>query len=196
MVEINFSASIIGSIIKSIWNLIPTIKNYLLRPKANIQIKHNIIEIEEQSKTHHINYPCIMISFKRDTKIDVSSIKLNNQTLHGMLSRDPNFLNQNPSSKNPITVKNNRIMPFISDNWLELNQKPCHFDFKKLEQEAFPLFVKKEMSHFLFNPKNKSRLFRPKTKLTLSLNIEGQEYEYGIQLIDACKVIINNLAFK
>lgn len=130
--------------------------------------------------------------FKKDVKIDVRSIKVNNESL----SKDQNYLLQNPESNESHTVTNNKIMPFVYGNWGNLTQRACWFEIKKLEQEAFPLNVNKEMSHFIFRSLQKTRVFFPKTKLILSLNIDGLDCEYGISLINACKVIINNLAFR
>jgi hypothetical protein len=197
MVDVKISVSLIISAIKWVWNIIPTLKNYALRPKADLTIKNHIIVIKDKNDAeHHINYPCLLLSFQKDVRIDLRSIKLNNETLHCLLSSDPNFLNQKESSQNKITITNNRIMPLISENWLILCQQACYFDIKRLEQEAFPLFIKQGKSHFLFNHKKDSRIFSPKNKLIISMCIEGKTYEYALPLLDVCKVIINNLSFQ
>ena len=195
--EIKISIGFVLSIIKSIWNFFPTIINYISRPKAKIEIKNQHIVIKNnQDIESHLNYPCILITFSQDVKVDARSIKLNNETLTCMLSRDPIFLNQKDGSKDQIAITNNRIMPFVSENWLTLNQKACNFEIKKLEQEAFPLFIHQEMSHFLFNHKKDPKVFMAKKKLIISMCIDGKTYEYALPILDVCKLIINNLAFK
>jgi hypothetical protein len=195
MAEINFNVAFIGNVIKLIWNIIPTLMNLLRRPKACIEFKNQNIRFKNSKDIEsHITYPCILIAFTKDVKIDARSININNESLHCMLSNDPNHLRQNPESKESHTVINNRIMPFVYDKWGELTQRACWFEIKSKEQEVFPLYINTVMSHGIFNPKKNSRVFAPKTKLILSLNIDGSDYEYGISLINACKVIINNLA--
>ncbi len=87
-------------------------------------------------------------------------------------------------------------MPFVSENWLALHQQTCNFEIKKLEQEALPLFINQEMSHFLFNHKKDPKVFRAKQKLIISMCIDGKTYEYSLPILDVCKLVINNLAFK
>ncbi len=196
LMELKISLSIVGSVLKSILGALPKILNLCRRPKAKVEIKNqNIIFKDQNSIESHISYPCILISFKKDIKIDVRSIKINNETLHCMLSRDPNHLRQNPNSKEPHSIINNRIMPFVYNNWSQLTQKTFLFQIKSQEQEVFPLYIK-EMSCCLFSQKKNPRLFFPKSKVTLSFDANGSSYEYGISLMEACKVIINNLSSK
>ncbi len=196
--EVKISVAFIGGLLKSIYGIIPKLINNCRRPKAKIDIRNQNIIVKDGSNVEsHISYPCIRISFEKDAKIDVGSIKINNESLACMLSCDPNHLRQNKGSKEPYTIINNRIMPFVYDNWSKLTQqKTCLFEIESHEQEVFPLYIKKEMSHSIFSPKKNSLVFFPKKKLILSLNIDGVDYEYGLDLIDSCKVIINNLAFQ
>ena len=187
----------IGSILKYIQQFIPIVMNYSCRPKCKIEIKHQYIVIKNGDNVEsHVSYPCILLSFKKDMRIDVRSIKLNNETLNGLLSSDPNFLKQQEGSTNKITITNNKIMTFISKNWFEIHQKACFFDIRKFEQEVLPLFLEKGNSHFLFNHKKDPRVFSSKEKLVISLCIDGKTYEYALPILDVCKVVINNLAFK
>jgi hypothetical protein len=193
--ELKFSVAFIWKIIKSIKDVIPTLLNLLCRPKADIEIRHQHIIFKNMNGVESmIDYPCILISFKKDVKIDVRSIKINNESLTCMLSRDKNYLRLNQKSKESHTVINNNIMRLVSDNWQNLNQQACWLDIKNLEQEALPLNFNKEMSHCIFSPLESAHVFAPKSKLVLSLNIDGSNYEYGISLIDACRVIVNYLA--
>ena len=95
MEEIKISIGFVFSIIKSVCNFFPKIINYISRPKAIIEIKNQLIVTRNnQGVESHLRYPCILISFTQDVKVDVRSIKLNNETLTCVFSRDPNFLNQ------------------------------------------------------------------------------------------------------
>ena len=195
--EIKISLAFVSTIIKSIWNFFPTVINYIFRPKAKIEIKnHNIVIKDNQNIESHISYPCILISFPKDVKIDVGSIKINNESLTCMLSRDPHFLNQKEGSQNQVTITNNRIMPFVSKNWSEICQKVFWFEVKNHEQEAFPLYFKQGMSNFLFNHKKKPKIFMARKKLIISMCIDGKTYEYALPILDVCELVINNLAFK
>jgi len=194
--ELKFSVSFIGNVIKAALDIFPKLINWCKRPKANIEIKNqNIIFKDSKGKESHVFYPCILISFTKDVKIDVRSIKINNESLSVMLSRDSNHLRQNQNSQEPHTVVNARIMPFVYENWQHLTQRACHFDIKAHEQEVFPLYLKESMSHTVFSHKKKPRVFFPKKNIVLSLNVNGTDYEYSIPLLKACQVIINNMAF-
>ncbi len=196
-VEVSIKVTFLLKFAQWAWGLIPKLINLLCRPKVIAEVKNqNIIYRNNLNAESHASYPCIIISSKKDLKIDVRSIKLNNESFYCMLSRDPHFLRQNLQQADHITIANNKIMPFVHQNWSQLTQKSCWFEIKKHEQEALPLYIHKEMSHFIFNPKKKSRVFFAKSKVILSLNIDGTEYDYGIPLIDLCRIVINNLAFK
>lgn len=193
--EIKISISLLISFFKAVYSFVPTSINLCFRPKAEIQIKNHCIVIEGQDGVEsHLSYPCILIGFKKDVEVDVSSVKINDQSFYGMLSRDPNFLNQNQNSKDPHVIKNNNLMRIVSQNWLEITQGTYLFKIKSYQQEVFPLYVKGGMSNFIFNSKKKARVFFPKQKLIFSIKINGSDYQYGISMMAACKVIINNLA--
>ena len=191
--ELKISVAFIRVFLKSIYEVIPKLVNLCRRPKANIEIRNqNIIVKDSDGVESHLSYPCILVSFKKDLKIDVGSIKINNERFCGMLSADTNYLKQSGQ----FFVTNNRIMPFIKENWQNLTQKKCLFEIRSYEQEVFPLNINTSMSHAIFKPKVKARVFFPSKKLIFSFNADGKFYEYGIPLIGSCKVIINNLASK
>ena len=195
--ELKISIAFIGSVLKAIWNTIPTIVNLCIRPKAKREIKnHNIIVTDNDQAQHHYSYPAILISFEKDVKIDVRSIRINNETLSCMMSRDPIYLRQNPNSQEPLTITNNGLMVFIKDNWSTLTQQACPYEIAAHEQQVLPLYLKEGMSNCLFNPIKKPRIFFPKKKLCLSMNINGKDYQYGLNLLEVSKVVINNLAFQ
>ncbi|MDD3019722.1 MAG: hypothetical protein PHX61_01925 [Alphaproteobacteria bacterium] len=195
--EFKISLAFIGSIIKTIWNTIPTILNLCTRPKAKIEIKnHNIIVTDNDQAQHHYSYPTISISFEKDVKIDVRSIHINNETLHCMMSRDPIYLRQNQNSQEPLTITNNDLMVFIHQNWSTLTQQACLFEIAAHEQQVLPLYLREGMSNCLFNTIKKPRIFFPQKKLCLSMNIDGKDYQYSLNLLEVSKVVINNLAFQ
>jgi len=194
--EFKVSIAFIGSVLKTIWNTIPTVINLYTRPKAKIEIKnHNIIVTDNSQTQHHLPYPAILISFKKDVKVDVRSIRINNETLHCMMSRDPIYLRQNSNSQEPLTITNNDLMVFIYQNWSTLTQQTCLFEIAAHEQQVMPLYLREGMSHSLFNLIKKPRIFFPKKKLCLSMNIDGKDYQYGLNFLKVSKVVINNLAF-
>jgi hypothetical protein len=195
--EFKLSISIIGGALKAIRNTIPTVINLCTRPKAKIEIKgHLIIVADNNQVTSHHSYPSILISFEKDVKIDVGSIGINNETLKCMMSRDPIFLRQNLRSKEPLSIKNNDLMVFIKTNWSTLTQQRCFFERAAHEQQALPLYLKEDMSHCLFKKIKKPRIFFPQKKLCLSMNINGKDYQYGLNLLKVSKVVINNLSFQ
>lgn len=194
--ELKISIAFIGSVLKTIWNTIPIIINLCARPKAKIEIKnHNIIVTDSNRTEHHHSYPAILISFEKDVRIDARAIKVNNETLHCMMSRDPIYLRQNPNSQEPHTITNNGLMVFIKDNWSTLTQQACPYEIAAHEQQVLPLYLKEGMSSCLFNPIKKPCIFFPKKKLCLSMNINGKNYQYGLNLLEVSKVVINNFAF-
>lgn len=196
VLEIKLSLHTILALLKSIWNIIPSLLNIIVRPKATIQIRNQIIETEDiNGNIHHYNYPSVLISFNRGVKIDIGSIRLNNETYMCLLSRDDNFLKQDKNSKHPITVKNNKLMPFVKENWLALTGRSLYLSFDRLEVIVLPLCVKKQGVNFLFLPLKTTKTFLPANKLILSLNIDGKDFEYSLPLLSVCKVVINHLAF-
>lgn len=173
----------------------PTAKNYYRRPKIDLCFQQKIIEIcKNKASIEHVSYPSLIIKTKKDIQIDINSIKINNESYSCIVSRDPNYLNQKNSSKNPVKIENNRIMHFMSNNWLKLTQGSCLFQVHAYEDEVFPIYINKNISHQLFKQPKKNKIFGSKKKLTVSLKIDGNEYQYGIDLIEVSKVIINNLS--
>lgn len=195
--ELKVSISIIGNVLKTIWNTIPMVINLCMRPKAKIRIKnHNIIVTDSNQTEHHHSYPAILISFEKDFKVDVRSIRINNETLHCMMSRDPIYLRQNSNSQETLTITNNDLMVFIHQNSRALTQQACPFEIAAHEQQVLPLYLKEGMSNCIFKAISKPRIFFPKKKLCLSMNIDGKDYQYGLNLLEVCNVVINNSAFQ
>jgi hypothetical protein len=192
--EFKISLSLIGTIVNKIKNIVPTIKNLAFRPKAIIEFKTQRVIVKNSGGIEsHISYPCILISFTKDVKINVGSIKINNESLSYLLSTDDNFLRQNERSKDPHTITNNRIMPFVSKNWKNLTQRKCWYPIERLEQEVFPICIGTNKHSFLFNKIKKPHVFFSGKNLVLSLDIDGDDYQYCVPTIDVCKVIVENL---
>ncbi|MFH1157614.1 MAG: hypothetical protein V1721_01825 [Pseudomonadota bacterium] len=188
--EFKIGSGVVIGVAKYIWRLIPTVMNYACRPKASIEVKRQNIVVRDVNGTEsHICYPCILLSFKKDVRIDVRSIKLNNETLTNIFGTDPIYLNQKNTGTNKVTITNNRLMPFVSDNWQQLTQQACYFDVKKFDQEAIPFCT--ERANLLFSYKKEPKVFCAKKKLVISLCVEDHTYEYALPILDVCKVVIN-----
>jgi len=167
--------------------------NLIFRPKIKLDIRNHNIVVCKRDVDSHVSYPCVFMTFPQDVDVQISSIKINNETLMCMLSRNEIFSKQGQGSKNQVIIKNNIIMPFISENWLDLCQQGRILTFKAHKTEVFPLIVNKSMSHWVFSVKENPKVFRPKSKVVVSLDVNGHSYDYGLPLMKCSKVIIDNL---
>jgi hypothetical protein len=193
MVELKLSLSLIGAAFKFVQQPFCALWNFLSRPKANIDFRnHNIVVKDNDGVEHHINYPCLFVWFNQNQKLDLKKIKLNNESLQGLVSSDQYFLRQNSSGQNRVEIMGCEVYKYFNDT----SKVQILVEVPAFEVLIIPLCLEKGKSNLIFNAKKNSKLLFPSKKFTLTLNINGKDYEYGIGLVSFCKVVVNNLAFK
>lgn len=177
----------------TIWNkakaFFPLMRNLLLRPKLSLNIKQKkIIFLTNDNKEHHHSCFCLLIknNSKKVLRINPNKIFINNERCPVM-----HYNTFNP----PYKSCKNDICQMYTDRWREIVENDYTFEIKPYETKIFPSKPIKGASHLFIATKKQSLLFKAKTKLSVTIEINGNAYEYGINRISFYEKYINYLAF-
>ncbi|GEM_PF-2205711 len=173
------------------------LKNFISRPKVEIKVYIQPIVFIENNTEHHFHYLCLTIAnnTKNVLHLNPRNIRINNELYQVIIQGDTNFARLNPASTNKWDDCKNEVFKMYQSNWLDISTNRYLFTLNPFEQKIFPLKLIKSGSHIITNRKKESLLFFPKSKISVSLEINKKNHEYGLDRISVYETYINYLAF-
>jgi hypothetical protein len=178
-------------------NCIKKINNWLFRPKLKLDLKQKLVTFtSHDGKDHSYSYFCLIIEncSNKTHSIKLKQIEINNCFYQTIIHGDTNFNKLNPNNKDKWLDCKNDLYKIYSANWLEIIQNEFSYPLNKFKQLTFPMRLLSSTSRCITDYKNKSLLFFPKAKISITIGINGTFYEYGINRKDTYERCINYLA--
>lgn len=200
--EIHISTATAFALVSKAFNAIKSIYpktcNYYQRPNLFISIRQHPVEFTLESGEISLNhYLCIIIENRTDKDIFINpnAMRVNNESYIISAQADINFLRLNPQSKPHITLCDNGVYNYLHDNWVKVCSGTGRLTIKPAEPEVFPILPLESFSHSICAHKKEPKLFFPKSKVIITLEMNGKSYEYGLNRIGFYEKCINFLAF-
>ena len=178
--------------------LIQKARNYLFRPRLKLELKQQTVVFVSQDRIdHHYKYFCLMVSncSRKNHYINLRQLKINNESYQVIIQMEPNFNKIRPGNNESWLDCKNEIYKLYSSNWLDICENRFTHPIQEFKTLIFPMKLLKAASHYVTGYKKFSYLFFPKSKINITIELNGKIYEYGLKRKDAYERYINYLAF-
>lgn len=183
-----FSASI--PILKRVWLTIklffPRVQNLISRPKLSVEFKAGRFNfLTPENKQHLILIPHVAITNLKPKKIRIRAdqIYFNNTNYMNMWNGEILRALDKAQAK-ACNINNIEIMhSYYQANWTEITEKRASITIEEEETKIFPIMPLGDAITNLTSKKKYSKLFFANKKITITININGKDYEYGFNRI-------------
>lgn len=190
---------VLKAMVATLKSFLPMLLNLICRPKLLVSLKMRTVMFKSQDGKEPCieDYPCLLLANQKNSKVLIKpgSLKINNESYLAVIQSDENFLRLGQNSKNPWLGCDNEMYAFYKQNWRKISEGDLPVPADQGYELVFPLRLLKGKINLLLSDKKNSLLFLHRKKISITINVNGREFEYGLDKMESYKLYLNYLAF-